>query len=228
MFRTLVLALLILIANISFVAAQSETSAPTKKANQRPSAKSSKAPKGEPFDDASTEKMEQSCVRLETEAGNIELEMFANSAPETVRNFLNLTAIGFFDTTTFSRVVPNFVIQGGSLSTSQKATKELVERGHRTIKDEPGMIRHERGIVSMARTDEPHSASTHFFILVAEAQHLDGKFSAFARVTQGIEVVDTINKADAVDEKPSKPVRINKAVIFPCVAEPTENPNRVI
>ena len=68
----------------------------------------------------------------------------------------------------------------------------------------------------MARPSEPNSATTHFFILVGDGHHLDGKFSAFARVTRGIEVADAINKAPAEGEKPEKPVRINRAVVAPC------------
>ena len=78
---------------------------------------------------------------------------------------------------------------------------------------------HDRGVLSMARSDEPHSASTHFFILVSVAPDLDGKFSAFGRVTKGIEVVDAINKAPVVAERPDKPVRIRKAVVFDCVPQ---------
>jgi peptidyl-prolyl cis-trans isomerase B (cyclophilin B) len=84
------------------------------------------------------------------------------------------------------------------------------------VPDEPGIIKHVRGIVSMARTDEPNSATTHFFILVGDGPHLDGKFSAFGTVTKGIEVADAINDAPADGEKPDKPVRINKAVVAAC------------
>jgi peptidyl-prolyl cis-trans isomerase B (cyclophilin B) len=164
--------------------------------------------------------MASDCVRIETEIGNIEAEMYPEQAPETVRNFLNLTALGLFDTTTFSRVVPGFVIQGGDLKTRETPpTVEIGLRSRKTIPDEPNKILHERGVLSMARTDEPHSASTHFFILVAEAPHLDGTFSAFGRVTKGMDVVDAINKGPVIAEKPDKPVRIKKALVFPCAAQ---------
>ncbi|HLL99671.1 MAG TPA: peptidylprolyl isomerase [Pyrinomonadaceae bacterium] len=190
-----------------------------KKSNQRPAAKT---PKGEPFDKASVETMAAQCVRLETEAGVIELEMFPESAPESVRNFLNLAATGAFDTTAFSRVVPKFVIQGGNLSTREKITPELAARSRRTIPDEPSQIKHERGVLSMARPEEPNSASTHFFILVSNAPSLDGKFAAFGRVTQGMEVVDAINKMPVENEKPAKPVRVTRATVAPCPAKLSE------
>ena len=186
-----------------------------KKSNARPA--DAQAPTTEPFDKATVEKMASQCVRLETEAGLIEIEMLAEAAPETVRNFLNLTAIGAFDTTTFSRIVKDFVVQGGNLSTGQKWSYELSKRAARKIPDEPSYVKHIRGIVSMARPDEPNSATTHFFILVGEAAQLDGTFSAFGRVTRGMEVVDAMNKAEAEGEKPTKPVRLTRATVEQCV-----------
>lgn len=170
----------------------------------------------EPFDGASVEKMAAQCVTLETELGAIEIAMMPEVAPEAVRNFLNLVAIGALDTTTFSRTVKDFVIQGGNLSTSEKWSVELQKRMSRKLPDEPGIVKHVRGIVSMARTDEPNSATTHFFILVGRGSHLDGKFSAFGTVTKGIEVADAINQAPAEGEKPEKPVKINRGVVSPC------------
>jgi peptidyl-prolyl cis-trans isomerase B (cyclophilin B) len=91
------------------------------------------------------------------------------------------------------------------------------------VPDEPSKILHERGIVSMARSDEPNSATTHFFILVGRGAHLDGKFAAFGRVTKGMDVADEINKAVVSNEKPDKPVRLKKASITTCPALPTSN-----
>lgn len=186
-----------------------------KKANQR-TAEAVTAPPPEPFDGAPVEKMAAQCVTLDTELGQIEIAMMPEIAPETVRNFLNLAATGALDTTTFSRIVKDFVIQGGNLATSEKWSWELQRRMARTLPDEPGIIKHVRGIVSMARTDEPNSATTHFFILVGEGQHLNGKFAAFGTVTKGIEVADQINHAPADGEKPEKPVKIKKALVAPC------------
>jgi peptidyl-prolyl cis-trans isomerase B (cyclophilin B) len=197
---------------------QKSAGEPPKKINERPAA----ARTPEPFDDASVQKMAGQCVRLETEAGVIEVEMLAESAPETVRNFLNLTATGAFDTTTFSRVVRGFVIQGGDLSTRQTLTPELAERSRRTIADEPSHVKHVRGIVSMALPGKPNSATTHFFILVGDAPHLDGKFSAFGRVVLGMDVVDAINQAPADGEKPEKPVRLTRATIMACAVGSVE------
>jgi len=186
-----------------------------KKANAR-SPEATPTPAPEPFDGAPVEKMAGQCVTLQTELGPIEIAMTPEAAPESVRNFLNLVSTGALDTTTFSRTVKDFVIQGGNLATSEKWNWDLARRMTRKIPDEPGIIKHVRGIVSMARTEEPNSATTHFFILVGDGPHLDGKFAAFGTVTKGIEVADQINHAPADGEKPNKPVRINKALVAAC------------
>ena len=185
-----------------------------KKANTRPPAGVTAA-RSEPFDGATVEKMTQ-CVTLDTEGGAIVIAMLPASAPETVRSFLNLAAAGALDTTQFSRVVKGFVIQGGNLSTSEKWSAELAERMSRHLPDEPSGVKHVRGIVSMARGEEPNSATTHFFILVGDGPHLDGKFSAFGRVITGIEVADAINRAPSENEKPVVPVRITHAAVAQC------------
>lgn len=191
------------------------TATEAKKANPRSSA-TTVATRGEPFDKASIEKMASQCVTLETAMGKIVAEMYAESSPETVRNFLNLAATGAFDTTTFSRVVKDFVVQGGNLATREVLTEELARRAVRTIPDEPGNIKHTRGILSMARSAKPNSATTSFFILVADAPHLDGTFTAFGSVVQGMDIVDAINHAALEGEKPVKPVRVVRAVVMPC------------
>lgn len=186
-----------------------------KKANSRPA--HATVPAREPFDGASVEKVASQCVTLETAQGAIEIELMPEVAPENARNFLNLAATGALDTTTFSRVVKGFVVQGGNLFTSEKWGVELAKRMARKLPDEPGLVKHVRGIVSMAKPNEPNSASTHFFILVGDGPHLDGKFSAFGRVTKGIEVADEINAGELEGDKPVKPVRINRAVVASCL-----------
>lgn len=170
----------------------------------------------EPFDGAGIEKMSKQCVTLETELGSIEIEVFAKDAPETARNFLNLASTGAFDTMTFSRVVKDFVIQSGNGRSRETITPELIQRLRRVIPDEPNSIKHVRGIVSIARPEENNKATCQFFILVSDAEHLDGKFSAFGRVVKGMEIVDQINKAETDGEKPVTPVRIKRAVVKEC------------
>jgi len=204
--------LLTVVIGFSFIGFLSTSQDVPKKANSRTVATET----AEPFDGATIEKLGAQCVTLETEPGAIEIAMMPEVAPEAVRNFLNLSATGALDTTTFSRVLKGFVIQGGNLQTSEKWSAELAKRMTRKLPDEPGLVKHVRGIVSMARTDEPNSSTTHFFILVAPAPHLDSKFSAFGTVTKGMEVVDAINQAPGDGEKPEKPVKINRAIVAPC------------
>jgi len=206
------------VLSIAAVAAAAQNPAPSaetmKKANARPT--ETAQTKSDPFDGASIEKMSGQCVSLQTEQGAIVIEMLPGKAPETVRSFLNLAAAGALDSTTFSRTVPGFVIQGGNLSTSEKWSAELAERTKKHLPDEPSDLKHVRGIVSMARSDEPNSATTHFFILVGDGPHLDGKFAAFGRVIRGIEVADAINRAPSENEKPNVPVRITRAEVAAC------------
>lgn len=195
------------------VYSQTPTPTPQPKVNVRPTPK----PVAEPYDNATVADMATRCVSFDTESGVIDIELFPESAPETVRNFLNLVATGLLDTTTFSRVVPGFVIQGGNMWTRTAGiTRPIATRAKRSLIDEPNPIRHERGILSMAKTDEPNSATTDFFILLESASYLDGKFAAFGRVSKGMDVVDAINKAPVTEEKPEKPVRIRTAKVLAC------------
>ena len=187
-----------------------------KKANPRPTASPSPSTNADAFVNATVAQMLGQCVTLDTEQGAIVIEMLPESAPQTVRNFLNLAASGALDTTTFSRAVKGFVIQGGNLSTSEHWGAELATRMQRALPDEPNDVKHVRGIVSMARGDDPNTATTHFFILVGDGPHLDGKFAAFGRVLRGMEVADAINRAESEDEKPVVPVRIKRAGVSPC------------
>jgi peptidyl-prolyl cis-trans isomerase B (cyclophilin B) len=195
--------------------AQTPTPVEVKKANERPAEKQA----AEPFDRSTVAQMASQCVLLDTESGVIEIELYPESAPESVRNFLNLVATGLLNTTTFSRVVPDFVIQGGNFWTREGGVDhQMSARARRTIPDEPNKIPHVRGILSMARGEEANTATTNFFILLGDSPHLDGTFAAFGRVTKGMDVVEAIGKGAVKDEKPEKPVRIKKATVNDCSA----------
>jgi len=191
---------------------------PVVKKNARPEVEAQATP--EPFDRRTPEQMAGHCVTLDTEAGAIVVEMLPEAAPESVRNFLNLAAAGAFDTTTFSRVVKDFVVQGGNVTTREKATPELLRRAARKVPDEPNAVKHLRGVVSLARPAEPNMATSHFFILLNDSPHLDGTFAAFGRVTSGMDVVDKVAAGELDGEKPKNPVRIRRAVIARCTAPP--------
>jgi peptidyl-prolyl cis-trans isomerase B (cyclophilin B) len=132
---------------------------------------------------------------LETTFGEIEIEFFADKAPKHVENFLSLARSGFYDETIFHRVIPGFMIQGGDPNTKDK-TASRARHGtggpaHR-VKAEFNDTSHRRGIVSMARSSDPDSAGSQFFICVADAPFLDRQYTVFGEVVSGMEVADKI------------------------------------
>ncbi|RPJ42439.1 MAG: peptidylprolyl isomerase [Deltaproteobacteria bacterium] len=137
--------------------------------------------------------MSETKAVIETKFGNIELKFFPEAAPGHVSNFLELAKKGFYDGTTFHRVIPGFMIQGGDPNTkSPDRSKHGLGGPGYTIKAEFSEKPHKRGILSMARAQDPNSAGSQFFICVGNASFLDGKYSVFGEVTSGIEVVDQI------------------------------------
>ncbi len=135
---------------------------------------------------------------IETRLGEIEIEFLAEKAPGHVKNFQDLARKGFYDGTTFHRVIPGFMIQGGDPHTKDpNAPRSRHGTGGPgyTIRAEFNDTSHQRGVVSMARSQDPNSAGSQFFICVADATFLDRQYSAFGRVVRGIEVADRIVSA---------------------------------
>ena len=124
--------------------------------------------------------------------GKIELELYPEAAPKTVANFLKLVSEGFYDGLIFHRVIPGFMIQGGDPQGNGMggAKENIVGEFKANGFDNP--IKHTRGVISMARAYNPNSASSQFFIMHANAPHLDGQYAAFGKVVSGMEVVDEI------------------------------------
>jgi len=133
---------------------------------------------------------------IATTFGEIEIEFLADKAPGHVKNFVDLAKKGFYDGTTFHRVIPGFMIQGGDPNTKdQKASRSSHGTGGPGgpgLKAEFNDTPHKRGIVSMARSQSPDSAGSQFFIVVKDSGFLDRQYTAFGRVTRGIEVADQI------------------------------------
>ena len=165
------------------------------------------APEPVPFTTETPAELAQYRAAIETSAGVITIEFFADKAPEHVRNFLRLAQAGVFDGTAFHRVVPGFVIQGGYLSTRGPLT-EKQERVVHNLQPEFNDTKHVKGIVSMARGDDPASATTSFFIVTGNAPSLDGKYTAFGRVVDGLDVVEKIEQAPLTGEAPATRVEI--------------------
>ncbi len=119
--------------------------------------------------------------------GTVELELYGEEAPITVENFATLAAEDYYDGSVFHRIVDGFMAQGGAGDGSAESIKgEFKSNGVNNT------IKHERGVISMARTDEPDSASSQFFIMHQTSPHLDGKYAAFGRVTKGMDVIDKL------------------------------------
>ena len=138
-------------------------------------------------------KMTETSAVIETKLGNIELRLFPDVAPNHVQNFIDLAKKGFYDGTTFHRVIPGFMIQGGDPNTknSDRSKHGLGGPGF-TVKAEFNKKLHKRGTLSMARAQDPDSAGSQFFICVADAPSLNGKYSVFGEVTSGMDVADKI------------------------------------
>lgn len=130
---------------------------------------------------------------IETKFGNIELKFFPEAAPGHVNNFIELAKKGSYDGTTFHRVIPGFMIQGGDPNSNSpdKSTHGMGGPGY-TIKAEFNEKPHKRGTLSMARAGHPDSAGSQFFICVADAPFLDRQYTAFGEVVSGMEVADKI------------------------------------
>ncbi len=132
-------------------------------------------------------------VTIEMENGKkIKLELYPEIAPITVENFEALAKSGFYDGLIFHRVIKGFMIQGGDpLGTGYGGSDNKI-KGEFKANGIDNPIKHERGVISMARSSMPNSASSQFFIMHADAPYLDGSYAAFGKVVEGIEVVDEI------------------------------------
>ena len=130
---------------------------------------------------------------VNTNLGNIQFELLSDVAPETVRNFIKLAKSGFYDGTLFHRVIPKFMIQGGDPNTkeSDKSTWGTGGPGY-NMKAEFNSRSHLRGIVSMARSSDPDSAGSQFFIVTGDSTFLDREYTVFGQVADGMEVADKI------------------------------------
>ena len=149
-------------------------------------------------------------VRMEIkDFGIIDLELYPEYAPITVNNFLKLVDEKFYDNLTFHRIISSFMIQGGDpLGDGTGGSKENI-KGEFLANGVNNPLKHTRGVISMARTNNPNSASSQFFIMHQDAPYLDGMYAAFGKVIKGIEVVDKI--ADVKTDRFDKP--LNQVII---------------
>lgn len=149
--------------------------------------------KNKKFTDGEIRKMADARAVISTKFGKIELRFFPDVAPNHVYNFIELAKKGFYDGTTFHRIIPGFMIQGGDPNSRNpdKSTHGMGGPGY-TVKAEFNDKPHKRGTLSMARAANPDSAGSQFFICVADASFLDRQYTAFGEVVSGMDVVDKI------------------------------------
>ncbi len=154
---------------------------------------------------------------IETDFGKIVIEFLPDVAPKHVANFKKLASSGFYDSTTFHRVIPGFMIQGGDPNSrdDDRSNDGMGQPGQPNVPAEFSKMNHKRGIVSAARRgDDINSATSQFFICVADVPHLDGKYSIFGRVIEGMDVVDKIVRVPRDQrDNPLKKVIMKKVYI---------------
>lgn len=154
-------------------------------------------------------------VTIEMENGNeIKVELYPDVAPNTVNNFISLVKKGFYDGVIFHRVIPGFVIQGGDPTGTGTGGPGYSIPGEFTNNGFENNLKHERGVISMARTMEPNSAGSQFFIMVDKSPHLDGEYAAFGKVISGMEEVDRIVAVERdFRDKPLEDQRIKRVTV---------------
>ncbi len=170
-------------------------------------------PEVAPFADTSVEELAQYRAVIRTNLGEIELSFFPDLAPMHVRQFLRFAQLGLYDGTDFHRVVPGFVIQGGSLGQRQPPVPDDLRKYVRPLEAEFSERPHQAGSLSMARGTEEDSAIDSFFIVLADAPFLDGKYTMFGKVERGLEVVDGIAQVPLRGETPIVPVHIEAITV---------------
>jgi cyclophilin family peptidyl-prolyl cis-trans isomerase len=169
--------------------------------------------KVEPFLTATAAELRK-VVRLETTLGTIKIQTEPDWAPEHARSFLRLVSTGWYDHTAFHRISKDFVVQGGTADSRPDGAGHRADRWVRRLKPEFRTdVKHVRGVVSMARGDEPDSATTSFFLMLAAAPHLDGQYTAFGRIVEGLEVLAAFEKEEVDGEAPKRRLEVVRAVI---------------
>jgi cyclophilin family peptidyl-prolyl cis-trans isomerase len=169
--------------------------------------------KVEPFVNAPIEELRKTVI-LKTTLGSITIRMEPDWAPNHVRAFLMLVSTGWYNGTAFHRIVKGFVVQGGMGNTRPNGATHAADRWVHPLKAEFRKdVQHVRGIVSMARGDDPDSATTSFFLVLGAAPHLDGQYSAFGRIVAGMDVLGEFEKEEVDGEKPKRRLEIVDAKI---------------
>lgn len=159
--------------------------------------------------------MKNPVVTIQMKSGNvIKVELYPDIAPLTVQNFVRLVEKGFYDGVIFHRVIKNFMIQGGDPDGNGMGGPGYEIKGEFTSNGFPNNLKHTRGVISMARAQNPDSAGSQFFIMHMDSTHLDGQYAAFGKVIEGIEEVDRIaNVKKDFRDKPIVPEIMEKVTV---------------
>jgi peptidyl-prolyl cis-trans isomerase B (cyclophilin B) len=154
-------------------------------------------------------------VTIEMENGDVlKAELYPEIAPNTVRNFISLVQKGFYDGLIFHRVIPGFMIQGGDPQGTGMGGPGYAIKGEFASNGFANDLKHTRGVMSMARSRMPDSAGSQFFIMVADAPHLDGEYAAFGKVIEGMEAADRIVSAKRnFQDRPFEPQVMKKVTV---------------
>ncbi|MBN2433256.1 MAG: peptidylprolyl isomerase [Acidobacteria bacterium] len=161
-----------------------------------------------PFHDASVAELGRYQAVIMTDLWEITLRFYPEKATEHVRQFLNFARSGFYDGTNFHRIVPGFVVQGGAIQYRKPPLDEEYAAWLQPLQAEFNDIPHVRGTVAMARSDDPDSGLDSFFICLGRQPHLDGKYTAFGEVVDGMDVVETTAGQEIQDETPVQRIEI--------------------
>ena len=159
-------------------------------------------PEPEPFVGETAEELSSHRAVIETSMGNMTVELYADRAPTHVRSFLRMAVSGVYDGTALHRIARGFVIQGGFLATRREPLDERQLGYVRELQPEFNPTPHDRGILSMAHGDDPASATSSFFIVLAPAPGLDNQYTVFGRVVEGLEVIEAIEAVPVNGEEP--------------------------
>ena len=159
--------------------------------------------------------MSNPIVTIEMENGGVmKAELYPDIAPNTVNNFISLAQSGFYDGLIFHRVIPGFMIQGGDPDGAGTGGPGYSIKGEFSQNGFKNDLIHERGVLSMARTMEPNSAGSQFFVMVDDAPHLDGSYAAFGKVIEGMETADAIAAAKRDwNDRPKKDQKMKKVTV---------------
>ncbi|WP_461614949.1 peptidylprolyl isomerase [Clostridium sp. Marseille-QA1073] len=148
------------------------------------------------------------------DGSKIKIELYPDVAPNTVKNFISLANSKFYDGLIFHRVIPDFMIQGGDPEGSGVGGPGYAIKGEFSSNGFENNLKHDRGVISMARVKDKNSAGSQFFIMHKDSPHLDGEYAAFGKVIEGIEVVDKIAAVETVAQyKPKEDVKMKKVTV---------------